>query len=347
MTRVELGSAVFVHASDIQLLEMAAIDQILAWQPQIVLVADPPLYLRDSGLRFVFAQQVMQSGRRGCTEARLTQQELADARPLSGFQVAAHPRMANLDQFAEAVRCARELRAPLNLHVGENAGDRHDEQIRALELARAFDGPLLINHAIHVTEGEMALLARHGVSVAHNPLSNMRLASGITRLPDMHAAGLRIGLGLDGGTNDTPDMFANMKAAVGLQRARLQRADTFPGMEDVLRMATLGGAEVLGLEKAIGSLSPGKRADVIILDPGDPNFAPRWDWLSQIVLNGQPSNVDYVFVEGRPVLAEGKLIGLSGSEILKAAELAAQRIRATLSEEKKSYRKGRFHSSAE
>ncbi|HUL13904.1 MAG TPA: amidohydrolase family protein, partial [Methylococcaceae bacterium] len=252
--------------------------------------------LRDSRLRFVFAQQVTPAARHGCGEARRSQQALVDTQPLAGFQIAAHPTMANLQSFAEAVRCAQELHVPLNVHVGENVRDRHAEQIRAMELAGAFDGPLLINHAIHVTDQEVALLARHGVSVAHNPLSNMRLASGIMRLPEMHEAGLKIGLGLDGGTNDTTDMFANMKAAVGLQRARLQRADTFPGIADVLRMATLGGAEVLGLQKGVGSLTPGKKADVIILDPSGRNFAPHWDWPSQIILNGQPSNVEYVFV---------------------------------------------------
>ncbi len=104
-------------------------------------------------------------------------------------------------------------------------------------------------------------------------------------------AGIALGLGLDGGTQDTSDMFANMKAAIGLQRVGCQCAGTFPGLAEVLRLATLGGAEVPGKADLIGSLSPGKHADLILLDPRDTNFAPRWDWLSQIVLNGQPKNV--------------------------------------------------------
>jgi 5-methylthioadenosine/S-adenosylhomocysteine deaminase len=102
----------------------------------------------------------------------------------------------------------------LNVHLSENAKDRQDEQIKAMELAGAFNAPLVVNHAIHLTDQEIVHLAKYGVKVAHNPLSNMRLASGIMRLPEMHAAGLKIGLGLDGGTNDTTDVFANMKAAM-------------------------------------------------------------------------------------------------------------------------------------
>lgn len=144
------------------------------------------------------------------------------------------------------------------------------------------------------------------------------------------AAGVKIGLGLDGGTNDTSDMFANMRAAVGLQRAVARRPDVFPTVTDVLRMATLGGAEVLDMAARIGSLAPGKKADLIILEPSHINFAPRWNWLSQIVFNGQPSNVEYVFVSGRALKAKGQLLNVSQIAIVQAAEEAARRIKETL-----------------
>ena len=102
-------------------------------------------------------------------------------------------------------------------------------------------------HAVHVTDDEIVLLARHSVRLTHCPLSNMRLASGIMRLGTIHAQGLRVGLGLDGGTNDTSDMFATMRAAVGLQRAVTRNPAVYPTVADALHLATLGGAEVLDM----------------------------------------------------------------------------------------------------
>ncbi len=163
----------------------------------------------------------------------------------------------------------------------------------------------------------------------------MRLAAGIIQLSKLHAAGIKIGLGLDGGTNDTSDMFANMRTAVGLQRAKTLRPDVFPTVIDVIRMATLGGAEVLDIDDKIGSITPGKKADLIILDPRNINFAPRWDWINQIVFNGQPSNVEYVFVNGRPLKIKGKLVGVSDIEIVQAAEEAVHKIKENIQKKQK------------
>jgi 5-methylthioadenosine/S-adenosylhomocysteine deaminase len=166
--------------------------------------------------------------------------------------------------------------------------------------------------------------------VAHNPLSNMRLASGIIRLPEMRARGLKVGLGYDGGTNDTSDMFNTMRTAVGLQRAKSLDAKIYPGVEDGLRMATLGGAEVLGMEDKIGSLTPGKKADVIIINPDTVNFAPKVDWLGQLVFNGQPRNVEWVFVNGRALMKKGQYVGVNPEKVTAEAEAAVDRINARL-----------------
>jgi len=125
---------------------------------------------------------------------------------------------------------------------------------------------------------------------------------------------------LDGGTNDTTDMFNLMREAVGLQRASRLSATTPPTVAQVLRMATLGGAEVLGLEREIGSLTPGKRADLIVIDPEAANFAPKVDWPSQIVFNGQPRNVETVIVGGRLLKARGKVLGISEAVLVEQAE---------------------------
>src|SRR5262249_57208822 len=113
-----------------------------------------------------------------------------------------------------------------------------------------------------------------GVAVSHQPLSNMRLASGIMRYPEMQAAGIRIGIGLDGGTNDTVDALNNVRAATGLQRAKSLDEHGAPTVEEVLRATTMAAAEVLDMASEIGSLTPGKQAAGIVIDAQEFDFAP-------------------------------------------------------------------------
>lgn len=120
-----------------------------------------------------------------------------------------------------------------------------------------------------------------------------------------------------------------MKAAVGLQRARHEDAEVYPGIPAVLRMATLGGAEAIGMDDRVGSLTPGKRADAIVLDPGTLNFAPRIDWTSQIVLNGQPPNVSDVYIDGHRRKADGTLTGVDVERVVREAESAAGHLRTS------------------
>ncbi|MFD5889012.1 amidohydrolase family protein [Streptomyces sp. NPDC060334] len=114
----------------------------------------------------------------------------------------------------------------------------------------------------------------------------------------------------------------------GLQRARSQDAGVYPGVEDVLRAATLGGADTIGMADRIGSLTPGKRADVIVIDPATLNFAPRFDRVNQIVFNGRPENVHAVFVDGRPLVLEGRLLDVDTRRVVREAEEAASRLRS-------------------
>ncbi|MGW0733031.1 amidohydrolase family protein [Streptomyces sp. NPDC002851] len=277
----------------------------------------------ESGLRFVHA--MTQSDGNEDLIPRV-KKELLDPLPLASAQVALHAGMSEVGRVRLFRDLARDLDVMLNSHVLEHREDRGDDPIGALRAADAFGPGLLMNHAIHLTDDEIAQVAEHDVRLAHCPLSNMRLASGIMRLPDLHARGVKIGLGHDGGTNDTSDMFSLMKAAVGLQRALHQDPEVHPTIPAVLRMATTGGAECIGMDDRIGSLTPGKRADVVVLDPGTLNFAPRFDWTNQIVLNGQPPNVSYVFVDGRMLKARGELLDVDTAETVREAEAAAARL---------------------
>ncbi|QGV82266.1 amidohydrolase family protein [Streptomyces ficellus] len=316
-------------------VRLAALDALQAGVTTVVDWVHPIPYdtseryvraLDASGLRFVYAMMETDGGAGLVTRVK---KELLDPLPLASAQVATHAGMATVSRLRRCGELARDLGVMLNSHVLEHHSDRGDDPVRALRLAGAFGPGLLMNHAIHLTDDEIAMAAEHDVRVAHCPLSNMRLASGIIRLPALHERGVKVGLGHDGGTNDTSDMFGVMKAAVGLQRALHRDAGVHPTIPAVLRMATLGGAECVGMADRIGSLTPGKRADVVVLDPSTLNFAPRFDWVGQIVLNGQPPNVSHVFVDGRMLKSRGELLGVDTDSVIREAERAAARVRNT------------------
>jgi 5-methylthioadenosine/S-adenosylhomocysteine deaminase len=227
-------------------------------------------------------------------------------------------------------KLAREWGVKLHVHLLENRAQRDEKVFEVLREADALGPNLLGAHGIHLTDEEIDTLAAHDVRLLHNPLSNMRLASGVMRLPELKRAGVQVGLGIDGGTNDTSDMFDNMRAALGLQRIRSLQARVFPTVVDALRMATMDGAKLLDMFDRIGSLTPGKKADLIIIDPAGVNFAPRFDWISQVVFNGQPANVQWVFVNGQVLKRKGKLVGVDPRAIVEAAQKATDRIRRDL-----------------
>jgi 5-methylthioadenosine/S-adenosylhomocysteine deaminase len=286
--------------------------------------------LLDSGLRFAFAYR----GRlEHVDDIRAIKRDMIDPHAQASLQIGGvQPNIAAevVNTLRRMSELAGEMNVKLHVHLLESEHDRQQDPLRALDLAGAL-GPTLIGaHAVHVTDDEITLLANRGVRLVHCPLSNMRLASGIMRLGAIRAQNIRIGLGLDGGANDTSDMFNTMRAAIGLQRALTRNPTVYPTVATALQLATIGGAEVLDMEAQIGSLAPGKKADVIVLDPDAPNFAPCIDEVNQVVFNAQPSNVEWVFVDGRVLKEKGTLVGVDAKTVIADANCAAQRIRAAL-----------------
>ncbi|MFD9882705.1 amidohydrolase family protein [Streptomyces alboflavus] len=318
------GMYAFVHLSALDALQ-AGVTTLVDWVHAIPYATSERYVqaLDDAGLRFVYAMAAFKGAEE---QVRTVKERLLDPLPLASAQIAVHARKGSIATLRASWKQAQDLGLMINSHVLEHRTDRADEQIATLREIGAFGPSLLMNHAVHLNREEIALLADHDVRVAHCPLSNMRLASGVAPLPKLHKAGVKTGLGHDGGTNDTSDMFALMKAAVGLQRAVHEDPQIHPTLPAVLRMGTLGGAEAIGMADQVGSLTPGKRADVLVLDPGTLNFAPRFDWTSQIVLNGQPLNITDVYVDGRLRKTGGELVGVDTEKVVLAAEEAAARL---------------------
>jgi len=281
--------------------------------------------LTDSKMRFAFA---MFGSASDGSDIVAIKEEFIDPNPLATLQVATHPAPFFATHVAEATASAKALGVKLHIHLLEHFSNVPEEPLGVLQAAGAFDlgRNLHAAHFVHASDDNIATLAGLGASVSHQPLSNMRLASGIMRYPDIQAAEIRIGLGLDGGTNDTTDMFNNMRAAVGLQRAKSLDSNESPTVAEVLRAATLGGAETLDMESQIGSLTPGKQADLIVINPRTLNFAPQMQRVNQIVFNGQPQNVAWVFVAGRVLKEKGKLKGVDVGQLIKVAQIGTNHI---------------------
>ena len=205
-------------------------------------------------------------------------QEFIDPNPLATLQVASSPNPGTAAHVAVASQLALSLGIKLHVHLLENIADLASNQLQVLQNSGAFalGRDLHVAHFVHASDSDIATLASLQASVAHNPLSNMRLASGIMRYPEIQDAGIRIGLGLDGGTNDTTDMFNNMRVAVGLQRAKSLDALGSPTISEVLRAATLGGAEMLDMESQIGSLTQASKRMSSSSTRAHSTSPPRW-----------------------------------------------------------------------
>ncbi|RPI47055.1 MAG: TRZ/ATZ family hydrolase [Betaproteobacteria bacterium] len=237
------------------------------------------------------------------------------AEPLLSFCFAPHAPYSVSDKaLVQVATYANELDVPVHIHLHETRdevtqGEAHDGRRplgRLQELGLV--GPnLLAVHAVHLTDPEIAVLAQHGCHVAHCASSNLKLASGMAPVAKMVAAGINVGLGTDGAaSNNRLDMFAEMRQAALLAKAVAGDPTALPAPE-VLRMATLGGAKALALDACIGSLTPGKMADMVAVDFGRPELSPCYDPLSHLIYVAGRQDVSHVWVAGELLVEEGVL----------------------------------------
>lgn len=178
-------------------------------------------------------------------------------------------------------------------------------------------------HCIWCTEKDIGLMVSRDVAVAHNPVANMILASGVCPVPRFRREGLKIGIGTDGAaSNDSQDMLGAIKTAALLQKIHALDPVTMTAPE-VLEMATIGGAKALGLEHSIGSLEPGKRADLLLMDGNGPELAVLHDPFQQIVYGATPRSVSDVWVDGKPRVTGSAAIGIDRAALAAEARTAA------------------------
>ena len=204
--------------------------------------------------------------------------------------------------------------------------------IELFESIGFFEGPTIAAHVVWPTAAEIPILAERKVGVIHNPTSNMKIASGISPVTDMLKAGVRVGLGTDGAaSNNDLDMWEEMRLASFLQKVEQMDPEVLSA-EDVLRMATSGGATAIGLGDKIGSLEAGKRADLIQVAFEDVHHVPTYDVVSHLVYVNDEQDVASVVVDGRLLMHEREMLTIDTERVAAEATEFAARIQSALQE---------------
>ena len=238
----------------------------------------------------------------------------------------------------DSAALARKYHAPILIHVAEMRKEYVDSlaqhgttPVQYLERIEFLGPDVLAAHCIWVDYTDMKILAERQVGCVHNPSSNMMLASGVAPVVDERAAGMRVGLGTDGpaGSNNDLDMMEEMDLASKLQKT--YRVDPRAlGAKGALEMATIEGARALHMEKEIGSLETGKKADFVVLNLNVPNAVPMYDVYSQIVYALKASEVETVVVAGKTLLKDGKLLTVDENAAMAKAKEYAKKVTASL-----------------
>ncbi len=254
--------------------------------------------------------------------------------PLLTFCLAPHSPYTVGDEILKKIAVlAEELDLPIHCHVHETRdeieqgiaqhGVRPFERLRRLGVV----GPRLIAvHCVHLESAELDIMAREGVSVAHCPSSNMKLASGIAPVAQMRERGIRVGVGTDGAaSNNRLDVMTEMRSAALLAKAASGDASVVSAGE-ALEMATLAGARALGLDAHIGSIEVGKFADLAAVELSSVETLPCFDPVSHLVYAAGREHVTHVWVEGQARLVERRLAGLDEQDLHDKARWWAKRL---------------------
>ncbi len=303
----------------------------------------------EIGLRAVCSQTVLKFP---APDAQFFEESLAAARdfiqrwkghPLIMPSVAPHAPYTCTQEILHATTAlAVEFDVPLHTHIAETALEVENSRnehgmsvVPYVEKQRLFDAKVLAAHCVHIDESEMHTLLNNHAGVAHNPSSNLKLASGFAPVSKMVEMGLNVGIGTDGpASNNDLDMFEEIRLSAFLAKSVANDPTALPARA-ALSMATRLGAKALHLGHLTGSLEPGKRADLILVDPFPLHNAPRFrrdpnGIYAQLVYAAKSSDVTDVMVNGKWLMRDHRLLTLSESNLLLQAQDYARRIDAFL-----------------
>jgi 5-methylthioadenosine/S-adenosylhomocysteine deaminase len=286
----------------------------------------------DTGIRAVLAQGVIDYPAPGVPDPKTN---VAAAAAFADRWLGRHSRITpsifchspytcSRETLIAAKAAARDRSVLFQIHVAETKTERDQclslngtTPIQYLDSLGILDSSTLLVHAVWVDEADRELIANRQAAVSHNPESNMKLGAGIAPVPALLDAGVTVGLGTDScASNNDLDLFAEMDTAAKLHKV----AHLDPVIMDahtVLGMATVGGANAIGLGGQIGTLEPGKQADIVIVDSAKPHLTPVYHPESLLVYAARGSDVKDVFVGGRQLVKDGAMIGVDVPALLK------------------------------
>jgi 5-methylthioadenosine/S-adenosylhomocysteine deaminase len=239
--------------------------------------------------------------------------------------------------LSDAKKLADEFNVPIGVHLLENKEERDQLKEKFGKGAVSFlrdigylGDKFIAFHCVCLDEEDINIFAKNNCKVVHNPASNMKLASGIAPVPDMLKAGVTVGLGTDGcASNNNLDMIKDMSLAAKLHKV-VRLDPTVMDAQTVLRMATIEGAKVLGMEKITGSLEVGKKADIIIIDLNKPHLTPLYNEYSHLVYAASGADVDTVIINGKVVMEKRKLLTIDENEVMKKVREIAVGVKESL-----------------
>jgi 5-methylthioadenosine/S-adenosylhomocysteine deaminase len=299
---------------------------------------------REAGLRAVLGQSVI---RFPVADAKTPEEGLARADAFitkwksdALITPAVAPHAPHTVEAA-TLKAVRELATrhgvPVLIHLAESQDEIKAIQsahgttpVRYLESLGLWNGRSLAAHAVWLDDADMGVLAKHGVGVAHNPESNMKLASGIAAVPKWLARGMRAGLGTDGAaSNNDLDMFEAMRMAAFLHKVATMDPQAIPAKE-ALALATRRGAEALGMGDRIGSLEAGKQADIIAVTMDGARQTPMFEAVSHGGYGARGDDVRTTIVAGRVLMRERQVASLRRADVLRDATAMAARVRTAV-----------------
>jgi 5-methylthioadenosine/S-adenosylhomocysteine deaminase len=238
----------------------------------------------------------------------------------------------------DAAALARKYHAPILIHVAEMKKEGEDSKkqngmspVAYLDKIGVLGPDVVAAHCIFVDEADRQLLAQRQVGCVHNPSSNMMIASGVSPVPEMRAAGVAVGLGTDGpaGSNNDLDLMEEIDLAAKL--AKITKLDPLAlNARAVVEMATIDGARALHLEKEIGSLEAGKKADLVLLSLDEPNAVPMYDIYAQIAYSLKGSDVETVVIGGQVIMRDRALLTIDEPKVLDKAREYGKSVKASL-----------------
>ena len=257
---------------------------------------------------------------------------------LLSFCMAPHaPYTVSDKSFEQILTLSEQLQIPIHTHIhetldeiGESLAKYGVRPLARLERLGILGPNFIAVHAVHLEPAEIALLARLGCSVAHCPSSNLKLASGIAPVSGMLSSGINIGIGTDGAaSNNRLDVLGEMRFAALLAKATSENAEALPA-HAALRMATLNAAQALGLERKIGSIEPGKSADLCAVNLDSIELSPCYDPASHLVYAAGREDVSDVWVAGRQLVGSGRILHMDEGAIMRKAREWKSRIADSL-----------------